>query len=196
MLPSLRISRGQNMTRDGAYTILTDLIKNQNLVKHHLATEAVMRALARHFNEDEEKWSLVGLLHDADYELTKDNPEKHTLVLEEKIGSSLEPDVMRAIKSHNAEYSGVEPQSKMDWAIYTCDELTGLIIAAALIHPDKKLNSIDADFILRRFDQPAFARGADRTHITPCEEKLGMPLKEFTELGLKAMQEISGGLGL
>ena len=192
------------MTRDGAYKILTDLIKNQNLVKHHLATEAVMRALYRRLEGEkssyakatEDKWGLVGLLHDADYELTKDNPEKHTLVLEEKIGSSLEPDVMHAIKSHNEEHSGVEPQSTMDWAIYTCDELTGLIIAAALIHPDKKLNSIDADFILRRFDQPAFARGVDRTHITPCEEKLGMPLKQFTELGLRAMQEISSDLGL
>lgn len=197
------------MTRDQAYKILTDLIKNQNLVKHHLATETVMRALARHFksrnsdessfakvSEDEEKWGLVGLLHDADYELTKDNPEKHTLVLEERIGKDLEPDVMRAIKSHNKEYSGVEPQAKMEWGIYICDELTGLIVAAALIHPDKKLNSIDVDFILRRFHEPSFARGADRKRITPCEEKLGIPLREFTEIALKAMQDISSELGL
>ncbi len=184
------------MTRGQAYKILTDLIKNQNLVKHHLAAEAVMRALARHFNEDEDKWGLVGLLHDADYELTKDNPEKHTLVLEERIGSELEPDVMRAIKSHNKEYSGVEPESKMDWAIYTCDELTGLIIAAALIHKDKKLSSIDTDFILRRFDEPSFAKGADRKQIIPCEEKLGIPLKEFVEMALKAMQAIAPELGL
>lgn len=184
------------MTRDEAHKILTDLIKNQNLVKHHLATEAVMRALAKRFREDENRWELVGLLHDADYELTKDNPEKHTLVLEERIGKDLEPDIMRAIKSHNKEYSGVEPQSKMEWAIYTCDELTGLIVAAALIHPDKKLNSIDADFILRRFDEASFARGADRKRITPCEEKLGIPLKEFIEIALKAMQDISSELGL
>ncbi len=184
------------MKRDEAYKILTDLIKNRNLVKHHLATEAVMRTLAKYFNEDEEKWGLTGLLHDADYELTKDHPEKHTLVLEEKIGNELEPDIMRAIKSHNKKYSGVEPESKMDWAIYTCDELTGLIIAAVLIHKDKKLNSIDTDFILRRFDEPSFAKGADRNQITPCEEKLGIPLREFVEIALKAMQGISPELGL
>ncbi len=184
------------MNRDQAYKILTDLVKNQNLVKHHLATEAVMKALAHHFKEDENKWGLVGLLHDADYELTKDNPERHTLELEERIGKELEPEVMRAIKSHNKEYSGVEPQSKMEWGIYTCDELTGLIVAAALIHPDKKLNSIDTDFILRRFDEPAFARNVNRAQITLCEEKLGITLKEFVEMALKAMQEIAPELGL
>ncbi len=184
------------MTRDRAYKILTDLVKNQNLVKHHLAAEAVMEALARYFHEDEEKWGLVGLLHDADYELTKDNPGRHTLELEERIGKELEPDIIRAIKSHNKEYSGVEPESKMEWGIYTCDELTGLIVAAALIHPDKKLKSIDADFILRRFDEPAFARGAKRRQIILCEEKLGISLKEFVEIALKAMQEHALELGL
>ena len=184
------------MTRDRAYQILTDLVKNQNLVKHHLATEAVMMALARYFKEDEEKWGLVGLLHDADYELTKDEPEKHTLVLEERIGSELEPEVMKAIKAHNAESLGIEPQTKMDWAIYACDELTGLIIAAALIHPDKKLGSIDTEFVLRRFDEPAFAKGANRDQIRLCEEKLGFSLEGFTTLALKAMQEIAPELGL
>lgn len=184
------------MTRDEAYKILTDLVKNQNLVKHHLATETVMRALAKHFGEDEEKWGLTGLLHDADYELTKDKPERHTIELEERIGSELQSDVMRAIKSHNREYTKVEPQTKMEWGIYTCDELTGLIVAAALIHPDKKLNLIDVDFILRRFDEPAFARGANRAQIILCDEKLGIPLREFVGIALKAMQGVDKDLGL
>lgn len=184
------------MTRERAYQILTELVKNQNLVKHHLATEAAMRALARYFGGDEEKWGLVGLLHDADYELTKDEPEKHTLVLEERIGSELEPEVMAAIKAHNADHLGIKPQTKMDWGIYTCDELTGLIVAAALIHPDKKLSSIDTEFVLRRFDEPAFARNVNRDQIRLCKEKLGLSSEDFTALALRAMQEIARELGL
>jgi len=104
-----------------------------------------MKALYRRLNseqnpQEEEKWGLVGLLHDADYELTKDTPEKHAIVLEEKIGDKLPKDVMHAIQSHNADRNGVMPQNLMDWSIYCCDELTGLIVATALIHPDKKLS--------------------------------------------------------
>lgn len=189
------------MDRSEAYKILTEFIKNQNLIKHHLACEATMKALYRRLNkdqnpQDEEKWGIVGLLHDADYELTKDTPEKHTLVLEKKIGDKLPPDVMRAIKSHNWHRNGVEPKNLMDWSIYCCDELTGLIVAAALVHPDKKLNSLSIEFIMNRMKEPSFARGADREMIKKCDEKLGIPLGEFVELTLSAMQEISNELGL
>ena len=189
------------MGRDEAYKILTELIKNQNLIKHHLACEAVMKALYKKLNkdqnsEDEDKWGLVGLLHDADYELTKDTPEKHTIVLEEKIGKMIEQDVMHAIQSHNWQRNGVEPKNLMDWSIYCCDELTGLIVAAALVHPDKKLSSIDVNFIMNRFNENSFARGADREMIKTCEEKLGIPLAEFIDINLSAMQGISSQLGL
>lgn len=189
------------MGRDEAYKILTELIKNQNLIKHHLACEAVMKALYKKLNkdqnsEDEDKWGLVGLLHDADYELTKDTPEKHTIVLEEKIGKMIEQDVMHAIKSHNWQRNGVKPKNLMDWSIYCCDELTGLIVAAALVHPDKKLSSIDVNFIMNRFNENSFARGADREMIKTCEEKLGIPLNEFIDINLSAMQGISSQLGL
>lgn len=189
------------MNRDEAYKILTELIKNQNLLKHHLACETTMRALYRRLNKnqtprEEERWGIVGLLHDADYELTKDTPEKHTLVLEEKIGSKLDPDMMHAIKSHNWHRNGVEPKNLMDWSIFCCDELTGLIVAAALIHPDKKLDSLSVEFIMNRFGEKSFARGADREMIKMCEEKLGITLGEFVELTLSAMQAISEELGL
>ena len=144
----------------------------------------------------EDKWGLVGLLHDADYELTKDTPERHTLILEEKIGDKLDPDIMHAIKSHNADRNGVTPKSFMDWSIYCCDELTGLIVAAALIHPEKKLKSINTEFIMNRFNEKSFARGADREMIKKCDEKLGIPLGEFVTFTLSAMQGISDELGL
>lgn len=189
------------MTRDEAYKILTEYIKNLNLIKHHLACEAVMKALYVRLNsnanaEEQEKWGIVGLLHDADYELTKETPEKHGLVLEEKEGDKIPKDVMRAIESHNGDRNGVTPQTPMEWGIYCCDELTGLIVAAALVHPDKKLNSLNVEFIQNRMKESSFARGANREMIKKCEEKLGIPLNEFIDINLEAMQTISKDLGL
>ncbi len=189
------------MKREEAYKILTEYIHNQNLIKHHLACEAVMKVLCKKFDPDassdeQDKWGIVGLLHDADYELTKDNVEKHGIVLEEKEGNKIPKDVMRAIQSHNGDRNGVNPETPMEWAIYCCDELTGLIVAAALIHPDKKLNSINVEFVQNRMGEKSFARGADREMIKKCDEKLGIPLKEFIDITLKAMQTIHSELGL
>lgn len=189
------------MNRETAYNILVNYIHNQNLIKHHLACEAVMKTLCKRLHpssetSEQEKWGIVGLLHDADYELTKDNVKKHGIVLEEKEGNKIPRDVMRAIQSHNGDRNGVLPKTTMEWAIYCCDELTGLIVAAALIHPDKNLSSIDANFILNRMKEKSFARGADREMIKKCEEKLKIPLPEFIDIALLAMQTIHGELGL
>lgn len=187
------------MTRQEAYETLTNLISNPNLIKHHLACEAIMIALCRRFNPNADeillnKWGTVGLLHDADYELTKENPAKHTLVLEQKIGNQLDQDVMYAIKAHNFAKTKVEPKSLMDWSMYCCDELSGLIIAAALVHPDKKISSLDVDFIMKRFNEKSFAKGADRDQIKTCEAKLNIPLNEFVAIALSSMQKISDDL--
>jgi len=160
-----------------------------------------MKALCKRLNpganlDEQNKWGTVGLLHDADYELTKDNVEKHGIVLEEKEGDKIPKDVMRAIQSHNGDRNGVHPENLMEWAIYCCDELTGLIVAGALIHPDKKLDSLSVEFIQNRMGEKSFARGADREMIKKCEEKLGIPLSEFIDINLKAMQTISKELGL
>lgn len=189
------------MNRENAYKILTEYINNQNLIKHHLACEATMKALCVRLDSkadenEQTKWGIVGLLHDADYELTKDTPEKHGIVLEEKVGDKIPKDIMRAIQSHNGDRNGVTPQTPMEWGIYCCDELTGLIVAAALIHPNKKLSSLSVEFIQNRMKEPSFARGADREMIKKCEEKLGIPLPEFIDITLGAMQTISGDLGL
>jgi hypothetical protein len=189
------------MTRQDAYQKLTSLVKTPNLIKHHLACEAVMQDLCLRITPGAdrktlEKWGIVGLLHDADYELTKNNPSEHTKVLEEKIGKELDPDVLYAIKAHNYKETGAVPKSNMDKAMYACDELTGLIIAAALIHPTKKLSSLNTEFILKRFNENSFAKGADREQIKTCEKNLNIPLNEFIQIGLLAMQKIAPKLGL
>ena len=190
------------MTRDQAHKILTTYLKNQNLIKHCLACEATMRALARKFEArnskseiDEDTWGITGLLHDADYEMAKDTPEKHGLLLFEK-EQNIPDDITHAIKAHNYEYTKVMPESKMDWSIYCVDQLTGLIVAAALVRPDKKLASLTPDSILKRMNEKSFAKGARREPILLCEEKLGIPLKEFIKITLSAMQSISNKLGL
>ncbi len=185
------------MTRAEALALVQDWIKNPNLVKHHLAAEAVMKGLARHFGEDEEKWGLVGLLHDADYEHTKDKPKRHALMLAEELGRlGVDKDIIQAIKAHNREHTGVEPKSKMDWALYCSDELTGFFVATALVMPDKKLASVKLDSVLKKMKDKAFAAAVDREQIKMCEEKLGIPLSEFIELALRSMQGISKELGL
>lgn len=189
------------MLRSDALGILNSLVKNQNLIRHHLACEAIMGSLCKSLDPKANdslvsKWRLVGLLHDADYEITKENPEKHTLVLEEKIGKQLDRDVMYAIKAHNFAHTGVDPKSLMDWAMYACDELSGLITASALVHPDRRLSNIDVTFIINRFNDKTFAKGASRAQIKLCESKLHIPLEQFIKICLISMQNISSELNL
>jgi len=181
------------VTRQEAYDLAKSRFTNQNLFKHVLAVEAVMRALARHFGEDEERWGLAGLLHDLDYEETKNDPERHTLVTAELLKDyDVDDEIVHAIKAHN---NRVPRESLMDKAIYAADPVTGLIVAAALMHPSKKLAGIDVPFILRRFKEKRFAAGANRDQIRSCEE-FGLTLEEFLDIALKAMQGISDELGL
>jgi hypothetical protein len=181
------------MTRDEAWELVTAKVKNKNLQKHMLASEAIMGALARRLDKDEEKWGLAGLIHDIDYEQTYDDPQRHGLVsaeiLEEK---GVDADIVHAIRAHNEH---TERETPLDDALYAADALTGLIVAATLIHPEKKLSAIDKQFVLNRFKEKSFARGADRESIKICE-KLGLSLEEFVEIGLEAMQEASEVLGL
>ena len=158
-----------------------------------LATEAVMKILARHFNEEEEIWGLAGLLHDLDYDQTVNDFPKHGLISAEILEKKSIPDeVIYAIKSHPGHFPR---KSRIDKALYAVDPITGLIVAAALMHPTKKLKNVDVDFIARRFNEKRFAAGADRDQIKSCEE-MGLSLNDFIGLSLKAMQEIDAELGL
>lgn len=184
------------MNREEALKLVKEKIQNENLVKHCLATEACMLALAEKFGEDKEKWALTGLLHDIDYEETKDNPDKHSLMgaeMLEKLG--LDKEICEAVKTHN-EAHGIVPETKMAKAIFCVDPLTGLIVAATLVVPSKKIADLTVENVINRFGEKSFAKGANREIIKKCEELLGLKLEEFVEIGLKAMQEIGENLGL
>ena len=184
------------MTREEALVQVSELVKNRNLIKHMLAVEAIMRELARHFGEDVDRWGLAGLLHDIDYDETATQPERHALVgaeILERLG--VDAEIIYAVKAHNGEVLGIPRQRRLDKALFAADPLSGLIVAAALIHPDKKLASIDADFIVNRFAEKSFAKGANRENIKTCHE-LGLELREFIGLGLAGMQKAHEELGL
>ena len=139
------------MERREALKLLKEKIKNKNLIKHSLAVEACMKALARHFAEDEEKWEIAGLLHDIDYEETKDNPHSHSILgaeTLEKLG--FEEEIVQAVKSHN-EIHGIKPETKMAKSLYCVDPLTGLIVAATLVIPSKKIVDLTVQNVLNRF---------------------------------------------
>lgn len=178
------------MTREEALKILNDLVKNPNLVRHGVAAGACMKALAKKLGQDEQKWEIVGLLHDADYELTKNQPEKHGLMV-----GDLPEDILKAVKFHNKDNIPAK-ETLMGWGIYCCDELTGIIVACALVRPDKKLSTVEVDSVLKKLPIKSFAAGAIREQIYLCEEKLGIPLQEFVEICLNAMKEIANELGL
>jgi len=181
------------MNREQAYQLAKSKFSNRNLFKHVLAVEAVMKALAIHFNENVEKWGLAGLLHDLDYEETMNDPDQHSLVTAAILQEyQIEQEIIDAIKCHNEKAPRTFLMGK---CIYAADPVTGLIVAAALMHPDKKLKSIDVDFIMRRFHEKRFAAGANREQIKSCAE-FGLPLDQFLAIALSAMQSIDQQLGL
>ncbi len=183
------------MNRQQALQEVQKRVQNANLLKHMYAVEAVMRELARHLGGDEEKWALAGLLHDIDYEETARQPERHSLAGAEILaGLGVDADIVYAVKVHNPAH-GLERLSLMDSALHIADPLTGLIVAAALISPKKTL-AIDPQFVLNRFAEKQFARGANREQISLCHQELGIDLEEFIAIGLMAMQAIAPELGL
>lgn len=193
------------MTRDEAYQLLTKYLKNKNLLKHSLAAEASMKAIYRHLtpkdkqnDADEETWEITGLLHDIDYEVAQNegklNQHGTFVGIQEK--NELPKDIAHSIQAHAFEYSKVMPETPMDWSITACDQLTGLVTACALVRPDKKLASVTTESVMKKFGQKAFAAGANRNAIMFCESKLNIPLQEFADITLKAMQGVSDDLGL
>jgi len=184
------------MKREQALKVLKENIKNPNLIKHSLAVEAGMKALAEKFNQDPEKWGLCGLLHDIDYEKTKDSPQEHSKIGAEMLKElGVEEEICRAVLVHN-EIHQIQPQTLMEKALFCLDPLTGLIVASCLVLPSRKLKDLKTDNVLNRFKEKAFARGANREIIKKCSEYLGLELSEFIEIVLSAMQDISEELGL
>ncbi|MBD3257889.1 HDIG domain-containing protein [candidate division GN15 bacterium] len=181
------------LTRDEAYQLVLEKIGRNNLLKHILAVEAGMRKLAERFGEDPEYWGLIGLVHDLDYNETKNDEYYHTYVTKEWLEKYNLPDEMfYAIHAHPGH---VPCQSRLDWALYCVDPATGFLVACALMHPNKELKSVDAEFMMRRFKEKRFAAGALRENIAACSN-LGLELDEFLVLVRDAMIGISDELEL
>ena len=176
-----------------AEDLVKSRIKNKNLLKHMYAVQVSMKALARELSEDEELWELVGLVHDIDYEDTMNNPENHGVIGAEILKDAGYPaEVTDAVVAH---VGNVERDSNLKKSIYAVDGLTGLIVACALIKPEKKLDLITVDFIMKKMGEKKFAAGANRENIKSCSE-LGLSLERFIGITLEAMKSISDKIGL
>ncbi len=177
--------------------IIRQQITQENIIKHMLATEACMEAIAREIGEmNVKEWKLAGLAHDLDYQegISKEEHGTMTGQLLEQEGIKLSDEILHAIAAHNYSHNNVKPKTNMAWALYSVDSLTGLIVATALVMGGK-LDNVETENVLNRFDEKNFASGARREDIEQCKQ-LGIPLERFIEINLKAMQDISSRLGL
>ncbi len=182
-------------TRNDAWELLTEFTQSDGLRKHALAVEACMRAYARKFGEDEEKWGVVGLIHDFDYDRwpsLDDHPYRGNEILTER---GWPEEIKKAVMSH-AEYTGVRRETQMEKALFACDELAGFITAASLVRPDKSIHSLEAKSVKKRMKDKAFARSVSREDIVNGAAALGVELEEHIAFCIEAMKKIAPELGL
>jgi uncharacterized protein len=184
------------MNRTDALTLLQQYIKNERMIWHSLASEAVMRALAKHLGQDEDQWAMAGLLHDLDVEITNADPYTHGIesvkILADK---NVDDEILDAIKHHNEMATGV-PRSKLfQHALAAGETVTGLIQATTYVYPDKKIASVKPSSVVKRMKEKAFAASVSRENIMECE-LIGIPLPLFAEIAVGAMKEIAGQIGL
>jgi len=184
------------MERTKALELLHEYIKSPNMLNHCLASEAVMRALARRLGRDEEKWGLAGLLHDLDVEMVEGDMYIHgketAKILTEK---GLDPEIIDAIRMHNETSAGEKRSLEFQHALAAGETITGMIVATTLVYPDKKLASVKPKSVVKRMKEKKFAASVRRENIMECE-KIGIPLPEFVRISVDAMREISDEIGL
>lgn len=183
------------LSRAEALALVKNTVSKKNVIYHMFAVEAIMRNVAEHLGENAEAWSLIGLLHDIDYEKTEATPERHGLVAEELLNGLVSNEVMRAIKAHNAKHTGVVPQNRMEKALIACDAISGLLVACALVMPSRKLADVKVETVAKKFRDKDFARGAERERIIVCEE-IGIPKEQFFEVSLNGLKSIAPEIGL
>ena len=192
---SLKIERVEPMERDDALAIVHEFIQNQNLRRHMLAVEAVMRDYAKFYGEDPDEWGLVGLLHDFDWEIhpsLESHPQDGIPILQER---AVPEHIIRCILSH-ADHTGVPRQTLMERALYACDEITGLIVAVALVRPSRSLHDLKVRSVRKKWKEPRFAANVDRDMIARGAEELGVDLWEHVDRVIQAMRTIAEELGL
>jgi len=186
------------LSREEALKLLREYLRDDKMVKHCIAVEAIMRALAKRLGGDEEVWGLVGLLHDIDYDVTGRDLKTHGLKAMEILRGALPEELLRVIACHN-ENTGIEPETeegrKMCIALRAADQISGLIVATALVMPHKRIEEIKLSTLKRKFKSKDFARGVRRDRIAGIEE-LGIGLDEFMQLALDAMKSVAPELGL
>ena len=183
------------MDRSESIKLIDKYIKEENIKKHCLAVGAIMKEIASFLNEDKEKWEIIGLLHDLDYEETKNHPEEHSLITAEILKDKVDSEIIEIIKSHNFDKLYITPNKKESYGLIASDALSGLIITTALVMPSKKLEDVSLKSVKKKFKQKEFARNVSRENIMFCE-KLGIDRNKFFEIGIKALHTISKELGL
>ena len=182
--------------REEAWALVCEWTPTPNLRKHMLAVEAVMRNYARRFGEDQALWGMVGLLHDFDYERYPSQEAGHPFRGVEHLRRLGYPKIVcHAILSH-ASYSGVARESRMEYALHACDELTGFIVAVALVRPSRSVHDVDAPAVRRKMKDKAFARAVDRDEMLRAAEALGVPFDDHVAVVIDAMRGIAPDLGL
>ncbi len=196
----------EEITLNTAIDLLHKNMENKNLRKHCYAVGKTMVGFHDFYlkngrdigNLTREQWEIIGILHDADWEKTTNNPEKHVFQLIEWLQDYNVPkELLNTLKTHNYKMAQIrEPQTLLEWTLECCDELTGFIVAVALVMPNKKLADVSVETILKKFKQKEFARAVDRSQITQCEEKVNVDIETFIGVTLKSMQENSDLLGL
>ena len=190
------MSVSAGITRDEAWSLLQEHVKGLNMLKHCLASEAVMRAAAKRLGADEEVWGLAGLLHDLDVELTGGDLKVHGLKTVEMLAArGVAPEIVDAIKMHNEMAHGQKRSTVFHKALAACETITGLVTATTLVYPDRKLASVKHTSVVKRMKEKLFAASVDRDIIRECEQ-IGIPLPEFAEMAVNAMRGIAGDLGL
>ncbi|MDP1743202.1 MAG: phosphohydrolase [Candidatus Amesbacteria bacterium] len=182
------------LTRDDAIKLLNDHIQNENLRRHCLSVGIVMKALAEKLGGDPETWEILGIIHDSDWEETKETPEKHTIVTLSRID---DPRFTHALQSHNTHHTHLAHlEGPMEWSLECCDELTGFIVACTLVLPSRKIVDLSVESVLKKFPKKEFAKAVNRSQIAQCEEKLGIKPPDFVSIALSAMQSIASEIGL
>ncbi|HEY3278083.1 MAG TPA: HDIG domain-containing protein [Syntrophorhabdaceae bacterium] len=185
-----------SLSQDDIVSLLHQYVKNERMVNHCYAAAAVMRALARRLGRDEEKWAMAGLLHDLDIELVGGDLSVHGLQAGRILNElGVDPEVVGAIVAHNEMAKGAKRDTEFQHALAAGETITGLVVATAMVYPDKLLASVKAKSITKRMKEKAFAASVSRENIRECE-MIGIPLDEFVDLSLTAMKEISDKLGL
>lgn len=182
------------ISRENAYKLLNQHIQNAQMIKHSVASEAVLRVLATKLGHDPDEWGLAGLLHDIDVEITQGDPYRHGPFAAGMLDGLLSAEAIDAIVMHNEMATGKERTTIFQHALAAGETITGLIMATAMVYPDKKLASVKTKSITKRMKEKAFAASVKRENILECE-RIGIPIDEFAEMALVAMQGISDELG-